>query len=73
LPGSKPAQANSSREPISKKPFAKKKKANKKRIGGVVQGAGPEFNPQYPLKKEIVAEAYMSKEECQEQNVKQQP
>jgi hypothetical protein len=37
--GSKPAWANSSRDPILKKPFTKK------RAGGVTQGEGPEFKP----------------------------
>jgi hypothetical protein len=39
--GSKPAQANSSRDPDSKK------KPSQKRTGGVAQGAGLEFKPQY--------------------------
>jgi hypothetical protein len=34
-------QANSSRDPISKK------KKSQKRAGGVAQGVGPEFKPQY--------------------------
>jgi hypothetical protein len=38
--GSKPAQANSSPDPISKIP-------NTKKTGGVAQGVGPEFNPWY--------------------------
>jgi hypothetical protein len=38
-----PAWANSSRDPISKEPIIKK-------AGGVAQGVGPEFKPQY-LKK----------------------
>jgi hypothetical protein len=42
--GSKPAQANSSRDPILKNP-------SQKRIGGVTQGVGPEFKPQYHPKK----------------------
>jgi hypothetical protein len=41
---SKPAQANSLRDPISKNP-------SPKRAGGVVQGVGPEFKPQYRKKK----------------------
>jgi hypothetical protein len=40
---SKPAQANSFRDPISKKPFTHKKK----RVGGVAQGVDPELKPQY--------------------------
>jgi hypothetical protein len=40
--GSKPTQANSSQHPILKKPITHKKKA-----GGVAQGVGPEFKPQY--------------------------
>jgi hypothetical protein len=42
--GLKPAHANSSRDPILKKP-------SQKRAGGVVQGVGPEFKPQYHQKK----------------------
>jgi hypothetical protein len=38
--GSKPAQSNSSQDPISKKP-------SQKRADGVAQGVGPEFKPQY--------------------------
>jgi hypothetical protein len=38
------AQANSSREPILKISI-------KKRAGGVAQGEGPEFKPQYHKKK----------------------
>jgi hypothetical protein len=49
--GSKPTQANSSQDPISKKPITKKKKKKKKRAGGVTQGLRPEFKPQY-YKKE---------------------
>jgi hypothetical protein len=41
---SKPAQANSLPDPISKTPI-------KKRAGGVAQGVGPEFKPQYHKKK----------------------
>jgi hypothetical protein len=37
---SKPAQANSSRDPVSKNP-------SQKRAGGVAQGEGPVFKPQY--------------------------
>jgi hypothetical protein len=37
---SKPAQGNSSEDPISKIP-------NTKRAGGVAQGVGPELKPQY--------------------------
>jgi hypothetical protein len=40
----KPVQANSLQDSISKKPFAK-------RAGGVAQGVGPEFKPQYHKKK----------------------
>jgi hypothetical protein len=39
--GSKPAGTNSSKDPISKK------KPSQKRVGGVVQGVGPEFKSQY--------------------------
>jgi hypothetical protein len=42
--GLKPAQVNSSRDPISKIPITK-------RAGGVAQGEGPEFKPQYQKKK----------------------
>jgi hypothetical protein len=45
--GSKPAPANSLRDPISKK----KKKKSQKRAGGVVEGEGPEFKPQYNKNK----------------------
>jgi hypothetical protein len=41
---SKPAQANSSRDPISKKP-------SQRRAGGVVLGIDPEFKPQYYRKR----------------------
>jgi hypothetical protein len=44
--GSKPAQANSLRDPISKNPL-------RKRAGGVAQGEGPEFKPQCHKKKKI--------------------
>jgi hypothetical protein len=40
--GSKPAQANSSLDPILKKPITKKKKKTTT-TGGVPQGVGPEF------------------------------
>jgi hypothetical protein len=40
----KPAQANSSQDPI------RKKNHHKKRAGGVVQGVGPEFKPLYGKK-----------------------
>jgi hypothetical protein len=42
--GLKPAQANSLQDPISKIPITK-------RAGGVAQGEGPEFKPQYHKKK----------------------
>jgi hypothetical protein len=38
--------ANSSRDPLLKKPFTKKK------AGGVAQGEGPEFKPQYRKTKQ---------------------
>jgi hypothetical protein len=44
---SKPAQANSSRDPILKVP-------NPKRAGGVAQGESPEFKPQYHKKKKKI-------------------
>jgi hypothetical protein len=44
--GPKPIQANSSRDPILKIP-------NQKRAGGVAQGVGPEFKPQYCFKKKF--------------------
>jgi hypothetical protein len=40
----KPAWPNSSQDPISKTPIKKKKKEG---AGGVAQGVGPEFKPQY--------------------------
>jgi hypothetical protein len=44
--GLKPARANSSVRPYLKKPFTK-------RAGGVAQGIGPEFKPQYRKKKKL--------------------
>jgi hypothetical protein len=41
---SKPAQANSSQDPILKTP-------SQKRAGGVAEGISPEFKPQYHTKK----------------------
>jgi hypothetical protein len=41
----KPGWANSLRDPISKKTITKK------RAGGVAQGVGPEFKPQYCHKR----------------------
>jgi hypothetical protein len=46
--GSKPAQANSSRDPTLKKTH------HKNRAGGVAQVVGPEFNPQYHKKKKKI-------------------
>jgi hypothetical protein len=43
--GSKPAWENSSRDPISKKNY------HKNRAGGMAQGVGPEFKPQYHKNK----------------------
>jgi hypothetical protein len=43
--GSKPAQANSSRDPISKKNLSQK------RTGGVAQSVVPKFKSQYRKKK----------------------
>jgi hypothetical protein len=43
---SKPAQGNSSRDPISKK-------KSQKRAGLVAQGEGPEFKPQSHQKKKL--------------------
>jgi hypothetical protein len=43
--GPKPAWANSLQAPISKK------NPSQKRTGGVTQGIGPEFKPQYCKKK----------------------
>jgi hypothetical protein len=40
----KPAKANNSGEPISKNP-------SQKRAGGMAEGVGPEFKPQYQKKK----------------------
>jgi hypothetical protein len=45
--GSKPAQANSSRDPISKNPL-------QKRAGGVAQGIDPEFKTQYHKSKKKI-------------------
>jgi hypothetical protein len=42
--GSKPAQAKSLQDPISKNP-------SKNRASGVAQGEGPEFKPQYHHQK----------------------
>jgi hypothetical protein len=36
------------------KPFTKKKKKKKNRAGGMAQGEGPEFKPQYRKKKAIL-------------------
>jgi hypothetical protein len=44
---SKPAQANSSQD------YLKKKKKSQK-AGGVAQGVGPEFKPQYHQKKKVI-------------------
>jgi hypothetical protein len=44
-PGAKPAWANSSARPYLEK------NASQKRAGGVAQGGGPEFKPQYQKKK----------------------
>jgi hypothetical protein len=46
--GLKPARANSSMRPISKKAITY---TQKKGAGGVAQGVGPEFKPQYYKKK----------------------
>jgi hypothetical protein len=46
--GSKPTGANSLRDPISKK------NPSEKRTGGVAQGIGPEFKPQYNTLKGII-------------------
>jgi hypothetical protein len=43
--GSKPTQAKSSQDPISKKTY------HKKRVDGVAKGEGPEFKSQYQKKK----------------------
>jgi hypothetical protein len=45
--GSKPAGANSSRDPSSKNPSLKN------RAGGVAQGEGPEFKLQYHKKEKL--------------------
>jgi hypothetical protein len=44
----KPAQTNSSRDPILKKPITKKWTV------GVAQNIGPEFKPQHCKKKKII-------------------
>jgi hypothetical protein len=51
----KPAQVNCSQDPLPKKNPLPKKKLNKyiKRAGGVTQGVGPEFKPQYCKKKKF--------------------
>jgi hypothetical protein len=46
--GSKPAPANHLQDPISKK-------LSQKRAGGVGQGVGHEFKPQYHKKKKVSA------------------
>jgi hypothetical protein len=52
--GSKPAQANSSRDPISKKPFTKT-------AGAVAQGVGLSSNPSTAKKKKkITHEVFVS-------------
>jgi hypothetical protein len=57
---SKPAQANSLQDPISKK---KKKKKITKRAGGVVQGEGPEFKPQFRKnKKQMLCDTTVNRE-----------
>jgi hypothetical protein len=60
--GSKPAQANSLQDPISKK--KKKKKPFTKRAGGVVQGIDPEFKPQYGRKAKISTKALQTSKAC---------
>jgi hypothetical protein len=50
---SKPAQANSFRDLILKKPFTK-------RAGGVAQGVGPKFKPQYWKKKKSLSNLPLS-------------
>jgi hypothetical protein len=45
--GSKPAWANSSTRPYLKKTL------HKNRVGGVTQGDGSEFKPQYHKKKKV--------------------
>jgi hypothetical protein len=52
--GSKPAQANSSPDPILKIP-------NTKRVGGVAQSEGPEFKPQYHKKKKNIVLIFCSR------------
>jgi hypothetical protein len=47
--GSKPAQANSSRDPVLKNP-------SHKRAGGVGQGVGPRFKPHYSKKEKKMEE-----------------
>jgi hypothetical protein len=46
--GSKPAQANSSQDPILTK---KKKKKSQRRAGEVAEGTGPQFKLQYCKRK----------------------
>jgi hypothetical protein len=52
--GLKPAQTNSSRDPISEKAH------HKKRAGGVVQGIGPKFKKNYNRRKTAVVLMSMS-------------
>jgi hypothetical protein len=47
----KPARPNSSQDPISKS-------HHKKRVGGVAQGVGPEFKPQYHRHKKYHKEIF---------------
>jgi hypothetical protein len=46
--GSKPAQANSSQDPISKKTH------HKERVDGVTQSVRPEFKPQYQDRSNLI-------------------
>jgi hypothetical protein len=46
-PGSRPSQTNR-----SARLYLKKQNPSQKRAGGVAQGVGPEFKPQYQKKKE---------------------
>jgi DNA repair photolyase len=55
------AQASSSERPYLKKHFTKKKKKKKKRAGGVAQGEGPEFKPQYCKKKKKMFGGHVAK------------
>jgi hypothetical protein len=51
--GGKPAQANSSQDPISNK------NPSQKGTGGVAQGVGPEFKPQFTKEKKAALPSHL--------------